>query len=64
MTSHLDIYRTARALIEQYGDEAPLIAKMRAEALSARHDVEGAAMWLGVMRAIKVLTKTPEGEIH
>jgi hypothetical protein len=38
MTSQLDIYQTAKALIEEHGDEAPLIAKMRAEALSSRHD--------------------------
>ena len=60
MTSQLDIYQTAKALIEEHGDQAPLIAKMRAEAMSSRHDVAGAAVWLGVMRAINVLRKIPE----
>jgi hypothetical protein len=55
MTSQIDIYESAKALIEQYGDEASLIAKMRAEALSGRGDVEGATTGLGVMRAIKVI---------
>ena len=32
MTSDLDIYRTARLLIEQHGDEAPIHAAMRAAA--------------------------------
>jgi len=59
--SQLDVYRTAKELIDQYGDEAPLIANMRADALSARHDVAAAAMWLGVMRAIKVLTSKRRG---
>jgi hypothetical protein len=47
-------------LIEEHGDEAPLIAKMRAEAMSSRHDAAGAALWLRVMRAINVIRKIPE----
>ncbi len=31
MTSELDIYRTASVLIRDYGDEADLVAAMRAD---------------------------------
>jgi hypothetical protein len=61
MTSQLDIYRTARELIDQHGDEALLVAKMRADALVDSHDAKSAAVWLGVVRAIKVLTSKPDG---
>jgi hypothetical protein len=64
MTSQLDIYRAAQVLLKQYGDEAFSIAMKRANAL-ADHDIEGAAMWLGVMRAIRALTSTtPDGPTH
>jgi hypothetical protein len=62
METHLDIYQTARELIEQHGDEALLIAQMRADVLSHHHDAKSAAMWLGVVRAIKVLTSKPHAE--
>ena len=50
-------------LLKQYGDEALYIAMKRANALA--NDIEGAAMWLGVMRAIRALTSTtPDGPTH
>jgi hypothetical protein len=56
MTPSLDIYRTADVPLKQYGDEASYIAMKRAKALA--NDIEDAAMWLGVMRAIRALTST------
>jgi hypothetical protein len=65
VTSHLDMHRIARELIEQHGDEALLLARMRAEAMSAHRDVESASMWLGVMRAIKALaSKTSKNKVE
>jgi hypothetical protein len=65
MTSQLDTYRTANVLLKQYGDEALSIATKRANALADQDDIEGAAVWLGVIRAIKELkSTTPEGPTH
>jgi hypothetical protein len=65
MTSQLDIYRAAQVLLKQYGDEAFSIAMKRAKALAGQNDIERAAMWLGVMRAIRALTSTtPDGPTH
>jgi hypothetical protein len=64
-TSQLDIYRTASLLLKQYGDEALSIATKRANALADQDDIEGAAVWLSVIRAIKELKSiTPEGPTH
>jgi hypothetical protein len=62
--SQLDIYRTANVLLKQYGDEAFLIAMKRANVLADQDDIEGAAAWLGVMRAIRALTSAPDGLTH
>ena len=55
MTSDLDIYRTARLLIDQHGDEAPIHAAMRADELLAAGDLDGQAVWKRIIRAIKEL---------
>ncbi len=65
MTSELDIYRSAAVLIQQYGEEAPLEAGMRADSMLAKGDVEGQWTWLRIVRAIEELQKTTtaEGEV-
>ena len=40
MTSDLDIYRSANALIKQHGDAADIEAAMRADELAADGDME------------------------
>jgi hypothetical protein len=57
VTSQLEIYRTANVLIQQFGDEALSIATKRASALSEQDDIEGAATWLAIIRAVKVLAR-------
>jgi hypothetical protein len=65
MTSQLDIYRTAGVLLKQYGDQALSIATKRANALAEQDDIEGAATWLAIIRAVKALrATTPEGPTH
>ncbi len=41
MTTDLDIYRTANALIKQHGDRAELYAAMRADELLEAGDMDG-----------------------
>ncbi len=51
MTSDLDIYRAANALIREYGDEAPINAAMRHDELLEAGDLDGGAVWKASGRA-------------
>ncbi len=64
MTSDLDIYRAANELIKQHGEDAPILAAMRADELMETGDMEGRAVWLGIVKAIEELLseERPEGE--
>ncbi len=55
MTSDIDIYRSAHELIEQHGEDAPILAAMRADELMETGDMEGRAVWLGIVKAIEEL---------
>ena len=55
MTEEIDVYRAAALLVKQYGENAPIRAAMRADELLAGGDVEGAAVWKRVLRAIDEL---------
>ena len=39
MTSDLDIYRSAQALIKRHGEDAPIHAAMRADAMLEKGDL-------------------------
>jgi len=64
MTSDLDIYRSANELIKQHGEDAPILAAMRADELMDTGDMEGRAVWLRIVKAIEELMskERPEGE--
>ena len=64
MTSDIDLYRSANELIEQHGEDAPILAAMRADELMDAGDMEGEAMWLRIVKAIEELLseERPEGE--
>ena len=65
MTSDIDIYRTAALLMKQHGCEAPIHAAMRADELMTAGDMEGRAVWLRVLEAVKVLRSTePAGAVQ
>ncbi len=55
MTSDLDIYRSAQALIKQHGQDAPIHAAMRADAMLDKGDLDGAAVWRRILRAVEEL---------
>lgn len=60
MTSDLDIFRSAKLLIRQHGDEAPIFAAMKADRCFENNDFDGKATWLRVIEAIKeLLNKEP-----
>lgn len=54
----LDIWRSANDLIKQHGEDAAIHAAMKADELLAKGDVDGAAVWKRIVRAIKQLRKT------
>jgi hypothetical protein len=55
VTSGLDIYRAAQALIKQHGEEAAAHAAGRAQELLAESDAEGHATWIRIVKAVRVL---------
>jgi hypothetical protein len=64
MNSDLDVYRSAKLLIDQHGDEAAIHAAMRTDELLDAGDLDGVAVWRRIIRAIEELQrKEPrEGE--
>ena len=57
MTSDLDIYRTATLLIKQHGDEAAIHVAMRVDGFLEAGDLDGAAVWRRIIRAIEELQR-------
>ena len=62
MPSEIDIYRSAKLLIDQLGEGALIFAAQQVDACWERGDLDGKAMWMGVIRAIKELTNTDSAE--
>jgi len=61
----LDIYRSAVAFIKQHGDEAPIHAAMKADAMLERGDMDGRAVWLRIVDAIRDMQReTPRPGEH
>jgi hypothetical protein len=57
MILDLDIYRAAQALVKQHGQDAPIHAAMRADAMLDKGDLDGAAVWKRVLRAVEELQR-------
>ncbi len=55
MPDEIDIYRAANLLIDQLGEGALTFAAQQADACWERGDLDGKAVWVGVIRAIKEL---------
>ncbi len=55
MTSDLDIYRSAQALVKRHGEDAPIHAAMRADELLEAGDQDGCAVWRRILRAVEEL---------
>ena len=62
MTSDLDIYRSARLLVDQHGAEAPIHAAMQADAMLDKGDLDGAAVWRRIVCAINELLEEQPGD--
>ena len=58
-----DIYRAAKLLIDQRGEEAAAYAGDRSESLLADGDIDGCIVWRRILAAIEELLRGPrEGE--
>ncbi len=64
MTSDLDTYRSAQVLVKRHGQDAPIEASMRADAMLEAGDLDGYAVWKRILRAVGELrgTKPKSGE--
>ncbi len=58
MIPDLDIYRAANELVKQHGDDAPIHAAMRADAMLEAGDLGGNAVWRQILRAVEELQGT------
>ncbi len=57
MVSNLDIYRSANLLVKQHGEDAPIHAAMRADAMLEAGDLDGLAAFKRILRAIEELQR-------
>ena len=55
MIPDLDIYRSANLLVNQHGQDAPIHAAMRADAMLDKGDLDGCAVWKRILRAVEEL---------
>ena len=55
MPSEIDIYRSAKVLVDQHGDDAPIFAAQQADRCLAGGDLDGKAVWMRVIKAIEEL---------
>ncbi len=53
MIPDLDIYRSANLLVKQHGEDAPIRAAMRADAMLEAGDLDGYAVWKRILRVIE-----------
>jgi len=57
-TGSVDIYRSAKLLIDQHGEDAPIFAAMQADKCLEGGDLDGKAVWMRVIGAIEEPTNT------
>ena len=62
MPDEIDIYRSANLLIDQRGEGALSFAAQQVDACWERGDLDGKAVWMRVIRAIKELQQREPGE--
>ncbi len=61
MIPDLDIYRSAQVLVKRHGQDAPIHAAMRADAMLEKGDMNGYAVWKRILRAVEELQGMESG---
>ena len=67
MIPDLDIYSSSKALVKQHGQDAPIQAAMRADAMLDKGDLDGYAAWKRILRAVEELRWAepgPGAQVH
>ncbi len=65
MIGDIDIWRSAAPIIKRYGEDAPLEAAMRADAMLEAGDLDGLAVWKRIKKAAEELLQgQPDGLVH
>ncbi len=64
MIPDIDIYHSANLLLKQQGEDAPIHAAMRADAMLDISDLDGYAVWKRILRVVEELqgTEPKKGE--
>ena len=62
MTSDLGIYHSASVLLNRYGDGASLHAANKCDEMLDAGDLDGAALWMRINRAVLELGREAPGE--
>ena len=62
MILDLDIYRSAKLLVDQHGEDAPIFAAQQADRCLEAGDLDGKAVWMRVIAAIEELTNMDTSE--
>lgn len=57
MTADLDIWRAAKLLRDQFGEDAAFIAARRCDEALARGDMDGRALGLRILAAVEELAR-------
>ncbi len=61
----IHIFRAAALLIKEHGDEASIHAAMEADAMLECGDMDGQAVWLQIVDAIRDMQReTPRPGVH
>ncbi len=58
MIPDLDLYRSANLLVKQHGEDAPIHAAMRADAMLEAGGLAGCKVWRRILRAVEELQGT------
>jgi hypothetical protein len=61
MTSNLDVYRSAKLLIDDHGEAAAIEAAMKADAMLDQGDLDGAAVWRRIVAAVNEIQQAEPG---
>ncbi len=61
MIPDIEIYRSANLLVKQHGEDAPIEAAMRADAMLNKGDLDGYAVWKRILKAVEKLQRAKPG---
>ena len=64
MITEWELWACANHYIREHGEDAPVIAAMRADELLAEGDLEGARTFQSIARRINELLEGPSGALH